>query len=70
MFYKKQKNIETKINRYLERLEDIIFMLREAVRAYLEGNKSFETRVKKIETMEQELDQLRREIQLSLFKKF
>ncbi|MGK5091759.1 DUF47 family protein [Deltaproteobacteria bacterium TL4] len=68
MFYKKQYVIEGKIKVYLERLEDVIFDFREALSAYFEKNKNFETRVHRIEELESELDTLRREIQVSMYE--
>jgi len=68
IFFKKQHKIQEEINRYLLRLEDIMFAYREAFKAYLAGEASFKKRVARINSLENELDIHRRSIQLSMYE--
>ena len=68
LFFKKQHQIQDNINKYLSRLEDIMFEYHEAFNSYLREEASFLDRVEKIKKIEHELDALRREIQLSMYE--
>lgn len=68
MFFKKEQLIEGMIDEYLELLDDMIFALRETVKAYLQKNRNFDARVEKISNADSEMDKLRRNIQVSLYQ--